>query len=691
MTVFVSLVGFQPSAVAVALATWAGARGVPARVLLLPSHETQPIAERLVQWAGERFPYQGPLQVVPTSIPGGVAVSLAGEIIQQVLREAGAGADLVYYADPGPKAAVVLLARSLPPGTSLLHSDDQCLHICEAGNAGERWSTLPLEDLGLESLLFLYGLGSGAKPWNARALPPQVERVLTEGGAHARVRRHLAIGGVDAPVFDLAYESRGRLYGLFVVDSVDGKERLTLLRDVERLPVALHGLRPRIVIWSSREVTLRHARAAGFLSLKAGHTRVKEELDAWLRGAGPAPGQVLGDGEIVRTTVPPARGRGGQEGVSLVVCLGTDPSATLVSLMSHAPAHAWVLYDARTPVVVERARRLREALGTLPVGEVCFVPTDLQGRGISQWAKSVEGDLLHARVDITPGSKGQACALARVPGAELWSLRGQVGRAAPLTDDTQSIQLVGPPLNVAAAVGGGLLESAGEDAEEALVGRADFLALALEFLACFVMHTDLKSARLARLDEPKRRKCPHGWMVVVPLQEGNADVLVQHNRLKHQATVRGDGGFWLEQLVAHAFVKAGADEVRLNVVWAWPKVYVEQLIRGGFFAPGTRPFRREVDGVARFGSQIVVVECKTGDPLHLPTHRRAIEATAAAGFGRLAVPVLVYPRPRPELVAQGLAERNRAVVLGLAEIAHPGRLRARLEEVFQARSTLSND
>jgi hypothetical protein len=150
------------------------------------------------------------------------------------------------------------------------------------------------------------------------------------------------------------------------------------------------------------------------------------------------------------------------------------------------------------------------------------------------------------------------------------------------------------------------------------------------------------------------------------------------------------GCFWFEPVVAHAFVGAGADEVRLNMSWAWTgemALHAEQTRASS----GEPVHRRELDVAARLGHQVLCVSCKTGDPARLEAQRHEVEAVARGSFGRLAVPILVHPNPDAELVAESRREPERAIVLGLAEITSPQQLRGVLESAFGARSTLVDE
>lgn len=683
MTLFLSLVGFQPSAVAVALATWVKVYGAPEACLLLATAETTEIAKRLTRWAYERVKVRCRVESVSASLDARGNSPAADEVVARRL-DGGHVNRVVFYADPGPKSVVVAVARRLPPPATIVHADDASLHVRDVEGDGERWATVPLQNLHLKALLSLYGLKPG-RAGAAAELPRRIEQAVRESPEPERFRRSLTIDGVDGPVADLAWEARGRLYTLFVVEGTNGLERI---REIERLPIALGGLRPRVAVWSRSPFTLHHAKAAGFLGLSAGTARANHTLRAWLCGVGPGPGHVVADEPVDSSShVEPWHGKADADGPSLVVCLGADPAATLISLSTHRPRRAWVLYDARTPVVVYRARALRAELGRLPVAEVEFVPTDLYGRGIATWARGASLD--GARVDITPGSKGQACALARLDAGELWRLDGPRGVATPVLGRQPSVRLGGPDLRVAGRIAGGPLEDSGVDATAIPKHRAQFLELLAGFLRCFLGTTREGVGRLREIG--RQRQCPHGTMSIHKRDEQRLAVHIRHRDRSANGELSSLGGFWFEPLVAHAFVAAKADEVRMNMSWAWPREILDHLRQSGTIPPGERIHRREVDVAARFGHQVVCVSCKTGSAGRLEAQRREIEAVALGSFGRLAVPVLVHLDPDPRLVADSRRARGRALVVGLKEIAWPEQLREILDEAFRRRSTIGDE
>src|SRR5437870_5698519 len=113
MTLFLSLVGFQPSAVAVGLATWIKTRGAPDATLLLATRETPTLSERLRRWAWDRFKLKREVEPISTSLEPDGPTPPAAEVVKRRLKAPDISR-VVFYADPGPKPVVVAVARALP-------------------------------------------------------------------------------------------------------------------------------------------------------------------------------------------------------------------------------------------------------------------------------------------------------------------------------------------------------------------------------------------------------------------------------------------------------------------------------------------------------------------------------------------------------------------------------------------------
>lgn len=680
MTLFVSLVGLQPSAVAVALTTWIRISGCPGQILLLSTAGVRRFAERVREWAGRRHGRECEIVDISGALERRGQLAPAQEVVRDRVGRLQSEDRVVFCGDPGPKSFVVAMARELPETVTVLHSDDSYLHICDASRGGVQWKAVPLQDLGLDDLLRLYGLEMEQTRGISPPLPRPVAQALRGHVDAVRARIHcpVVLRGVEVPAIDVAYEARGRLYALFVLPR---EEHLQRVRDIERVQLALQGLRPRIAVWSHNDAALGHISAAGHLAVRAGSEGGLRRLREWIQAAAPPPGHEVMEELAGGCRLPPSSG-GSKDpgGPRLVVCLGSDPSATLVSLATHRPSHAFILYDQDTPVVVERARRLRANLGGLPIGRVEFVPTDLLGRGIPEWLSDAgQASLENARIDITPGSKAQACALARVKGVELWTLQGHAGSAVPLIGSEGAIPLSGPDLLTAARVTGGALASSGRDMGSLSPQRSAFLALLAEFLACFVAERRRAEWHFHRLEN---RTCSHGSMSIA--REGRAvgRVEVTHKGRSCEGEVGRDDGFWLKELVANAILRAGADEVRTGIRWAWPKDVLAHLRRLGY----RRPHRSEIDVVGRFGHRVLCISCKTGPNVSLRAARREVEAVALGGFGRMAVSIVV--RPMVELAP--VEKSPEASVLAVADLVVPSGLRSKLHTIFESRSTLGD-
>jgi hypothetical protein len=317
-------------------------------------------------------------------------------------------------------------------------------------------------------------------------------------------------------------------------------------------------------------------------------------------------------------------------------------------------------------------------LGDLPIGEVDFVQTDLYGCGLGAWWQGLPDEFrTNMRVDVTPGTKGQACALARLPGAQLWSLQGHRGLAAALDGGKESLPLSGPPLFISAAVTGGTLQSGGRriDAGQR-PARAGFLDVLIEFIGCL--------AADGRAFQPGPSvSCTHGRVTTHRRSADEASLAVTHRGRSATGSIEG-GGFWLEELVAYALVKAGADEALIDISWDWSSAMREYLQSLGRYAA----HRRELDVAARFGHQIVAVSCKTLPPRWIEPERldamwREIQAVAFGAFGNFAAAILVLSgvRQRPT--------RPEIPVIGMEEICDFKRLRVVVDSALGAHDTLT--
>lgn len=712
--VFVALVGLQPAAVAVALATWNAIQSLPVRVVLLATPRVEAQAARLRLWWRERAGGEAEILPISSDLQAREGREPAHDVVAGLLAGAPADREVIFAGDPGLNFLVAAIARHLPWQTTYLHTDDERLHVRRAENGREIWDAHPLQDLGFDALLALHGLGFEVTDRDGARLPLDVGETVKAveekvPGLSDRLRFGVTFQGVDVPRADLAYEARGRLHLLLVlessqspvvkaiVDQLDSQSGdpvkqalLQAVREAARFPQALGALRPRVAVWATQRSVADHARASG-LEVFTGGTSGRRNLGQWLRTRSAMPGHQLLD-VSEDEGVPALRAAGPGEGPDLVVCLGADPLATLTSLASHRPRRAWILHDHRTPVVRVRARRLRDHLPVLGVGEAEFVPTDLQGRGIAEWARVAGDAIRHARVDISPGSKAQTCALARTGAGQLWSLLANRGLAMPLLDaGLPALRLRSPGLVVVAAVTGGGLEDRGEDMATVATDRRQFLDVLTEYCGCLLQ----EGGRLPRISERHHSgRCEHGRHALgrarLATNGEPPQVTVTHGDRTVTGALPLEGGFWLEPVVGRLMALAGADEVRVGMKWSWPpeiRRHLQTVLRDHGQARARVPHRVELDVAARFGHRLVAASCKSYMPRNLGIGRREVEAVALGGLGRFALPVLVVPS-MPE--DRDLLATRGAPVFPLADVLKPPVLRERLDQAFRSRSTLAD-
>ena len=540
------------------------------------------------------------------------------------------------------------------------------IYIRQLKDGQEAWEKINTVNFGFKALLSLYGIEFEQ---DREKIHPLIHK-LVELNLMTQAVRGLKLG--EASIwFDLAYEKGGFLYVLKVVD--DGREEmLQEMRDLIRINNELNELQPRIAVLTPHEHVLARARREKFIAINSKSPQGRERLEKWMRQSVPPPGgqfeqppQEIPPFVKTATAPPPVEGCGGN-GLPLAVCLGNDASVTLVSLYTHKPKQVFLFYDINTPPVAEAARRLIDRINQIPVGKVELNETDILGRKIASTLTSKRSATNEPlRVDITPGTKAQACELIRIPNAEIWEISGDTGRANRISDSSdKSLPLEVPDILTQAYCVGGNLQDIGGNLQE-FEEQKDFLELLTQFYSRYVRENECKYITLTNLD------CRGGTLRI--FNDGQIEVKLDGNR-QNGFFPRQYGGYWFEIMAANAFLSAGADEVRHNVKWDWPQH--GQL--GGTMD--------EVDVIARFGTRFLAVSCKAGKNVSIAKARREIEAVAKSKLGRFAIPILVRPFVKDQgIIRRSLQSRNEAHGLDLRYIETPHKLRSTLGQIFKRR------
>lgn len=680
MALFLSFVGNQPSAVAVAYKTWRWQeRADGHQVVLLSTPQTEEAADRLRRWIRDVSHADCHIIRIAPGTSHHTALPTAMQAVRDLLAQDTGGTEVVYLADPGLKSSVAMVARELPDHATILHADADQLHACRMEAAGEQWQAFPLQDLGTKALLDLYGL---RRERTDRTLPDLLTRCLSGQGMtlpDSLIRNLRFSGKSSVPTLHLAYEARGQLFGVVVIVGSGADERLQSVRDIRRMSVELQGLRPRLTIISEVKRILARARTYGIAAIEG---QTGAGLQEWLARQAPPPGRAVSRAERPTSAVataftragaqgdPDVYGTGG-EGSPLVVCLGTDPSSTLLAICTHRPQVCHVLYDRETPDVVLLTDRLKVVADRLPIGRLVVAPTDLMGRGVRERLSEMAGNEKALAVNITPGTKAQGRALAQMRGTELWSLNTRMGEAQCLTDPTRrGIPMAAPPVLLQAQVVGGDLLSEGV----AETDPGEFWTLTLRLLAAYARETPPN--RSFALDSIEWK---HG---AIRRQGGQYEA--QFGKQRARGNFRNvEGGFWLEEVVAKAFVLAASDEVRTGIRWNWPHG-LRAITEDG------PTFKDDLDIAVRIGFRYFGVSCKSSDRT-LDKNIREAEAVAGACLGRFTIPVLAIPRLSDEAVTTSLLAKNGAILLNMDTLADSDRLREYLNRAVDSRRTVQAD
>lgn len=691
---FISLVGYQPSAVATGLASWINAYpNSISRVVLLTTEgvERDQVVVRLKEWMASTYRIQE-IEAIPICnglIAEGNRLPPAEAIQQWMERNSDSAKQIVFNAKPGLNAHVVTLAQALSEKALFLYPMVGKISTWEIRGGEEHWGEILPANLGLKALLKLYGVRFRITG-QCSSLITQLVGVAPPG----QVAQGLELTYAKVQL-DLAFEKGGFLYVLKVIDyqkqkttadgqrteMADNKKNRQQVRELQRIhnQEELNKLQPQVAVLTPHQPVLDRAKEAKFLRINSKSNGGRDRLLKWMKGNVPGPGHQEGTRKKVKrsnqTPVPSVSKRvsgAGGSGPPLAVCLGNDPSSTLVSLCTHKPKQAWVFYDPDTPTVDDAARRLSDNISRFPVGQVEFIKTDMLGRGIVPALNAKQATLSEQiRVDISPGTKEQGQALARIANAEIWSLVGHTGEATCISHpNVKKLSLEAPDiLTQAVCVEGDL----GDEGKEPLE-QGGFFHLLARFWERYLIEKRDKGERyrggfsLQNLDCQSGHLRVDGECVTVKLNHETQVAALDHTTQQ--------GGNWFEPLVANAFRSAGADEVRWGMKWTWP--------------PGS-PFsnpKDEVDVLARFKHRFVAVSCKMGSDTTTAKAKREIEATAKL-LGRMCIPILAQPLAADDEIQKNRNAQEEATILDLRDLTRPNELASTLETIFRRRSTVN--
>ena len=360
VSTMVTLVGRQPSAVAVNVATLLEHAGLK-QVVLLPTQETyNQQTRRLMQFFKGSAPelsvrVLGPIATSHLDNPSGLPLSW--ELIQKWLDEHPDEEIVFFDATPGFNFEVALISYHLQGNPRLipLYADHRRLFELE-GN--RKWL---LENIGFKELLALYGLRPDKMP-----------------GESGLVSEVTITGGIRPFHLNLAREYSGRLRGLVTIireftDDMDEnhriKQEVRRIESLSKAPGQLNHLLPVFRVVTNDFKVMNRARSFGITVESIGanediNNKALELIRNWESTHDRAPHWFKpGQGEIPldfkNGPVELENPAGDWTGPNLLVSLGSDPSATLLSIFTHQPREAIILVDTSTTWVRTMAWRIR--------------------------------------------------------------------------------------------------------------------------------------------------------------------------------------------------------------------------------------------------------------------------------------------------------------------------------------------
>lgn len=653
--VLLSFVGFSAAGPVAAIRTWIAQEGVPARILLLETPDVRKtgVADRVS--AALSVPDDDRILINSRLTTADDLSTAQREIATRAVFPDGAQA--VFYADAGLRWHAAVLARLLPDDAICLHAERGGWLVTRRLGTGEMLDPIKIFDLGFDELMAL----GGFKPKRGARRP---EAVVALTGIHVPKTMKQDVHILpDAASLDLAYERSGWIHGLRIAarKSARGRgkksqaELKKRVRETQGLLLPLR--RAGVVLTVGSDDTYARTRA-----VEAGLRAIPlSGINAWIGEAMAPPVKPL-------WSVPAAVGMrscdgGGGDGAPLALWMGADPTATLLSLFTHRPKSAAILYDATSPRVCVMTERLEKVRRQIPANRIHLIPSTFFGHGVVEALRALrDGEAF--KVDVTAGTQPQALALAGARAAQTWCLASS--DTAVRLDRWDSRPTAAPPLIVLAEMCGGSFDLDDQPLEQPENRR--FVRLLGRALARYLANGLDRGRSITEIP-----KCPtQSWGSIEPLGDGRVRVTLDGETATGTKPLT-NGGNWLEWVTAGAFMDAGAEEVRVGIRWMFPD---------------SREPMNEADVAARVGKRMFVVEGKSARTRtggKVKAGRIQVEAVAPQGFGSYAIPVVARPRVDPALFNQQLDARRGALLIDLALLADSPRFKEFIGRVLKTR------
>ena len=548
-------------------------------------------------------------------------------------------ANLLFCSQPGLAFLNVQFFARLPDATQIVFNEGSSVWYGRF-EGGEGFKKTPIPALGVDTVLGLHAATCKAQADWPQFLAADQRAALTgfvqEHNGYCNAEVTSAAGGKTR--LHGLWENRGRLFGALLADPESNTQEVRLhaqkiatLRPLQITVALISTNQDQREIWNwfglpavTHIIKLERHPALALPHRTALST--KDEPTNFQSAIAP------GDHS---NPVACSAWAAALNDVNLVCWMSEDPLVTLTTIWTHRPKRCWLLYDKVHERVCRNVYRLLQQASKLPVGELRLVPSNRRANGVKQAIapqKTTGGQWI---ANITPGSKTQKLALARLnkDGLALYSLDNAKSAAVALDKSSPATRFAKqtPPLWLTASIAGGPLQEtwnapARSDKQHSAV------LLMLRILVAYYRERRRNKQRYDSI--PRSYRSTHGSIKLLTQgKRSENEGLVREIEVKPQdgqpSVFKWKGGAWLEHLLAHALAQFDDIEVCTGFAWDWANPRPD-------FSKG------EIDVVAAHSGSIYVFECKTGVQM-LDKGRAQAGNIATACFGRFAIPAVIVP------------------------------------------------
>jgi len=720
MSTLISMVGQQPAAVATTAKTLKEQADLK-QIFLLPTEKTKKEYSSLWRYLHDELRFPGEMikeLVIAEDVSRSDGNDLVWNVIKNILDKPDLSQPVYFDISPGLNYQVALISYHLKNDHRFqaIYADNRKLH--NLTNPGG-WE---LSHIGFKQLLKLYELKekNGKEP----AGPGEIAEDVT------------ITGGKQTLLLEYACERHGRFYGLYKIarqsetkeENHRIKQEARKIENILKTHNLLNNLHIELTVCVNDKTVLQRLKAYGIKTLYFKDNSDKNIQNEWAglidaRPWGEKPQQNVpvmkaSENHVVKPEKPQWSGR------NLMVVLGADPSVTMKAIFTHKPKELIILWDNQSPWISALAERLRQFSEEIPAEKITFYPWSFIHEGNLSEHMAIKDDLSEFIVNISPGTKFDSWRLSRLDVMDIYSLDNKKREAVSILrrEKEQSYQYAMPPIIFAAAIHQGKLShedlsfadkgwsikgdfSAFNKREYAGVDK-DKLSAKREFLQALIMIA-LKSVPISFDKAHIKHTSPWDKGKKIFLDPSNyilcRDVDLQNNTLTFEVCRNGknltgtvkakpEGGFWIEEAVAGAFLMAGGKkikDIRVGVKWPWL----------GQSQKKSDIHRTEIDIVMIWKDHYICISCKTGikkdngEQILFETTNE-IMAEARAGFGRFAVPVIVrggIMTGQEKKVADDSLKQDGILQIGLGLLNQSNTLNSLIEEAIQTYQTTADE